>query len=141
MTNYAKPLPRDRDGSSMQEYPAPVKAISSVYFRDNLPSSSVITLDQNTSTIEVGAFGGQGAVIKWVPIGETPGNFYTSVISSGLGANWDHWVPPSQYRRFVVPRETGGAPTGAVGSINGLYQRVAVSNSGITASSILLIQY
>ncbi len=141
MTNYAKPLPRDNGGAAMQEYPAPIKAVTSVYYRDNLPSSSIITLDQNAAQVEVGAFGGQGAVIRWVPIGETPGNFYTSVISSGLAANYDHWVPPSQYRKFVVPRETGGAPTGAIGSVNGLYQRVAVSNAGVTASSILIVQY
>lgn len=141
MTNYAKPLPRDNGGAAMQEYPAPVKSIPSVIYKDNAPLSSVAILDQNTSTIEVGAFGGQGAVIRWIAIGETPGNFYTSVISSGLSANFDHYIPPSTQRRFVVPRETGGAPTGAMGSINGLYQRIAVSNAGATASSILLIQY
>ncbi len=141
MSNYAESLPRDQGGNPMQEYPAPVKSVPSVYYRDNLPPSSIITLDQAASTIEVGSFGGQGTVIRWIPIGETPGNFYTSVISSGLGANFDHWVPPSTYRRFVIPKETGGAPAGGVGSINGLYQRIAVSNAGVTASSVLLIQY
>ncbi len=143
MTNYAKPLPRDNGGAAMQEYPAPIKAVSSVYFRDNLPISSLIVLDQNTSAIEVGSTGGQGTVIRWVPISATPevGNFYTSVITSGLGANYDHYIPPANVRRFVVPRETGGAPTGAMGSVNGLYQRIAVANVGPVPASVLLIQY
>lgn len=143
--NYAKQLPVDKGGTPMQGFPAPFKTVASVYYRDNLPVSSLITLDQNASTIEVGTFGGQGAVIRWIPIGETPGNFFTSVISSGLAANFDHFVPAgvgiANYRKFVVPRETGGAPTGAVGSVNGLYQRIAVSNAGPTATSILLTQY
>lgn len=143
--NYARPLPRDNGGAAMQEYAAPYKAVTSVYYRDNLPSSSVITLSQNTSAIEVGSFGGQGVVIRWVATGETPGNFFTSVISSGLGANFDHYIPAGvgvgAYRRFVVPKESGGAPTGAIGSVNGLYQRIAISNAGITASSVLLSEY
>jgi hypothetical protein len=139
--NWAKPLAIDKSGNAMQEYPAPFKAIPSIYYRDNLPVSSVVSLDGNTSAIEVGAFGGQGAVIRWIGTGETPGNFYTSVISSGLSANFDHWVPPSQVRRFVVPKETQGQPTGQIGSIHGLYQRVAVSNAGATSTSILLSQY
>lgn len=139
--NYAKILPRDKGGEAMQEFPPPFKTVASVYFRDNIPPSSLITLSQDTTSLEVGAFGGQGVVIRWIPIGETPGNYYTSVISSGLGANYDHWVPPSQYRKFVVPKETGGNAVGQAGSVNGLYQRIAVSNAGITASSVLLMQY
>ncbi len=143
--NYAKPLPRDNGNVPMQEYPAPIKAVTSVYYRDNLPVSSIVTLDQNTSALEIGAWGGQGAVIRWVSIGETPGNFYTSVISSGVAANFDHYIPAGvgagQYRRFVVPKETGGAPTGAMGSVNGLYQRIAVSNAGPIATSILVVQF
>lgn len=139
--NYAKALARDSGNVPMQEYPAPVKAVSSVYYRDNLPVSSLIVLDQNASSLEVGSFGGQGVVIRWVPIGEAPGNFFTSVISSGVAANFDHYVPLNQYRRFIVPKETGGSPTGAMGSVNGLYQRVAVSNAGTTASSVLVVQY
>ncbi len=138
--NYAKPLPRDNGGAAMQEYPAPIKAVASVYFRDNLPVSSLVVMDQTTSALEVGTSGGQGAVIRWINIGETPGNFYTSVIASGLTANFDHYIPANTYRRFIVPRETQGAYTGAVGSVNGLYQRIAVSNAG-AAASILVTQY
>lgn len=140
--NYAKQLPRDSGGAPMQDYPAPFKTVASIYYRDNLPPSSVITLSPDATSIEVGAFGGQGAVIRWVPTGETPGNYFTSVISSGLGANFDHWVPPSQNRKFVIPVERQGSGIGGqAGTVNGLYQRVAVSNAGLTASSVLLAQY
>lgn len=141
--NYAKTLARDAGNAPMQEYPAPFKAVASVYYRDNLPVSSVVTLDQATSSLEVGAFGGQGVVIRWVPISASPevGNYFTSVISSGLGANFDHYIPPSTYRRFVVPKETQGSYTGQMGSVNGLFQRIGVSNAGATASSVLVTQY
>lgn len=142
MANYASALPRDNGSSPMQEYPAPVKAVTSVFYRDNLSVSSTITLDPNTDTLEVGTSGGQGAVLRWIPIGETPGGFYTSVVASGLGANFDHYLPPSTFRRFVVPKETGGSGIGgAIGSINGLYQRVAVSGAGAGTSSVMVIQY
>ncbi len=141
MANYAKSLPRDTGGAAMQEYPAPYLS-QEQYNSPNAVASSVISLTKDTSSIEVGAFGGQGIVIRWVPTTDTAaGTPYASVISSGLGANYDHYIPPSQYRRFVVPKETGGAPAGNVGSVNGLYQRVAVINAGLTASSVLLSEF
>lgn len=149
--NYTKNLPRDAGGAAMQEYPAPLRAVTSVYHRENLAPSSVITLNQNTSAIEIGVFGGQGAVIRWVASTEVsgPSSIYAfSVISSGLGANWDHFVPAgvgvANFRRFVVPKETQGAgPVGGlgIGSIHGLYQQIAISNAGPTATSVLLTQY
>lgn len=143
MANYAKQLPRDVGGSPMQEYPAPYIAIEQ-YNNDNAVASSVISLQPDTTAIEVGAFGGQGIVIRWVPVGETAAaaGAKASVVSSGLGANFDHYIPPSQYRRFVVPKETMGQNTpGQAGSVNGLYQRVARINAGATASSVLLTEY
>ncbi len=141
MTNYAKSLPRDVGGQPMQEYPAPYIS-NEQYNTTNAVASSVITLQSNTSSIEVSAFGGQGIVIRWVPKTETDTvSPYASVISSGLGANFDHHIPVNTYRRFVVPKETQGSYTGQVGSINGLYQRVAVINAGITASSVLLSEF
>lgn len=139
--NYAKQLPVDKGGTGMTAFPAPV--LSNVrYNTENGVASSVISLHPNTAQIEVGAFGGQGAKIRWVPLTETDTvSPYASVISSGLGANYDHWIPNGTYRQFVVPKERGGAPSGQVGSINGLYQRVAVINAGATASSILVTEY
>ena len=142
MSNYAKNLPRDTGGSPMQEFPAPFVATSRSN-STNQAASSVITLHPDTTTIELGAFGGQGAVFRWVPNTENASiaGHKASVVASGLGANYDHYIPPSTVRRFVVPKESAGQPVGQAGSVNGLYNRVAVINAGITASSVLLAEF
>ena len=144
MANWAKPIPIDRNNVPLQEFPAPY--ISSVRVNtDNAVVSSAINLDSNTTVIEVGAFGGQGAVIRWVPTTENASiaGYKASVVASGAGANFDHWIPPSTYRRFVVPKETQGLGTAPmqVGSTFGLYQRVAIINAGIVASSVLIAEF
>ena len=142
--NYAKPVPVDKNNVPLQEFPAPYLSITRVN-TDNAVASSAISLDPNTTVIEVGAFGGQGAVIRWIPTTENASiaGAKGSVVSSGVGANFDHYVPPSAYRRFVVPRETQGAGTGThqIGSTFGLYQRVARINAGIVASSVLIVEF
>lgn len=139
MATYAKGLPIDVNTNPMQEYPPPFIS-QARYNSANGVASSVISLNPNTTSLEVGAVGGQGVVIRWVPVTETAGvSPFASVVSSGLGANFDHQIPANTYRRFVIPKETIGQNTpGQVGSVNGLYQRVAVINSGITPSSILV---
>lgn len=139
--NYAKNLPRDKGDGLMTGFPANYPA-NKEYNTTNAVASSVISLHPMTAQIEVGAFGGQGIVIRWIPATETDAvSPFASIVSSGVGANFDHWVPPSQVRQFVVPKETIGSPNGQVGSINGLYQRVAIINAGITASSVLLSEF
>lgn len=143
MSNYAKNVPRDVGGAAMTAMPAPYIS-NEQYTTENGVNSSVISLQPTTTTLEVGAFGGQGAFIRWIPIGETATQApFGSVISSGLGANYDHYIPPSAVRRFVVPKETQGSGLqgGQTGSVNGLYQRVARINAGTTASSVLVIEY
>ncbi len=143
MANYAKPLPRDTGLAPMQEYPAPFVS-NEQYTNASATASSVISFTQDTSTIEVGAFGGQGAVIRWVPASETAAvSPYASVISSGLGANYDHYIPPSTVRRFVVPKESvsQGQVPGGIQSVYGLYRRLAVNSAGATVSSVLVIEY
>ncbi len=143
MANYAKATPRDAGGEEMQLFPAPVLS-QEQYNTENAVASSVISLQPMTSQIEVGAIGGQGIVIRWVPIGETAAaaGAKASVISSGLGANFDHFIPAGTYRQFVVPKETGGQTYPMqIGSVNGLYQRVARINAGPTASSMLLSEF
>ncbi len=141
MSNYAKSLPRDTGNSPMQEYPAPYKALVS-WQKENAVVSSVISLNPDTQALEIGATGGQGIVIRWVPLTETAAVApRASVIASGLTANFDHFIPTGSYRRFVVPKETQGQIAGQVGSVNGLYQRLAWINAGPTASSILANEY
>lgn len=139
--NYAKPVPRDTGGAPLHDLPAPIPALAT-YQRANGAVSSIAILNKNTSTIEVSAFGGQGAVIRWVPLVESPTVApYGSVVASGLGASFDHAIPSGEIRRFVVPKQSLGGVDGGIGSINGLYQRVATVNAGITAASILLTEY
>lgn len=141
--NYAKGLPFDKNGVPMQEYPAPFISNTRSTIENGTPSS-VIALRSTTSTIEVGTSGGQGAVIRWIPLTESDSvSPFGSVVASGLGANYDHYIPPNTFRRFVVPKETQGLGTAPmqVGSTFGLYQRVARVNAGVTASSILVIEY
>jgi hypothetical protein len=140
--NYPKSLPKDQSGAAMQEYPAPYPALVS-WQSANAVASSVISLNPNTQAMEIGAVGGQGIVIRWIPLTETAAvSPFASVVASGAGANFTHFVPAGTYRRFVVPRETMGQMAGGqIGSVNGLYQRVAWINAGATASSILANEY
>lgn len=142
MANWAKPNAIDQGGGTIQNAPAPFKA-NAQYNSENAVASSVINLHPMTSRIEVGALAGAGVVIRWVPVTETAAaaGAKASVIASGLGANFDHWVPPGTYREFVVPKETGGAPAGQVGSIYGLYQRVAWINKSASPSSIVASEF
>ena len=125
----------------MQMYPPPVKS-NNRFNTDNVVASSVIHLHPNTSSLEVSSFGGQGIVIRWIPRSEDATvSPFRSVISSGAGANFDHHIPSGEVRQFVVPKETQGTGFGQKGSVNGLYQRIAWINAGITASSILAVEY
>lgn len=144
---YINPLPRDKAQNVLQEFAAPVRAVTSVMMRENAVASSVMLLDPNATSVEVNAVGGQGIAIRWVTLGETPAvSPRASVIASGLGANFDHLVPAGMVRRFAIPKETGGAgPRGDVnnqiGSTYGLYSRLAQINVGTVASSVLIVQY
>lgn len=143
MANYVKAIPRDVGGEPLQEFPAPVRAVASVMMRENAAASSVMILDKDASCVEVAAFGGQGIAIRWVAAAETPAvSPRASVIASGLGANFDHLIPSGVVRRFAIPKETYGQVAGGnVGSVNGLYQRLAQINAGPTAASVLITQY
>ena len=139
--NYAKAVPRDTGGAPLHDYPSPVPALAT-YQRSATAVSSIAMLTKDTTAIEVSAFGGQGVVIRWVPIAETPSVApYGSVVASGLGASFDHAIPSGEIRRFVVPKETLGGGGGGAGSVNGLYQHVAWINSSATPGSIIASEF
>lgn len=124
--NYAVEIPHDKNVEPLQGYPSPIKAKAT--WATTQLASSVITLTDNTTVLEVSAGGGQGVYLRWVRSTETAaGAPFASVISSGLGlANFDHVVTAGQTRRFVVPPDTG--PVNSVVGINkqaGLINRVA----------------
>ena len=143
MANYARPIPVDKNNASLQEFPAPVRALATS-MRENAVASSALALNPNTTSLEINAFGGQGIAIRWVALTETPSVApRASVVASGAGANFDHIIPTGTVRRFVVPKETAGLNTAPlqIGSTFGLYQRVAAINTGITAASVLFVEY
>ena len=141
---YAVKLPSDTTGTPMQDYPSAVKAKAT--WRQTVLASSVINLNDNTTVLEVGAFGGQGVVFRWVPSTEIASVVpAASVIASGLGvANFDHYVAQDQLRRFVVPIEvvptSSSISNGGNNSRNGLYSRVAWAAANLSAS-ILATEY
>lgn len=121
----------------MQELPSPVIALTTTVAVTAI--SSVVTLNNNTTSIEISA-PGTAAAIKWIGVGAAQ----TSVIASSLGtSNFDHIVPTATTRRFVVPRETQGiAGPALANSVHGLYQRLAVVPiNGTAAASILVTEY
>jgi len=128
--SYAKQLPVDRNRNAMQEFPTPFTALAT---NVGVPTaSSVITFDDNTTSLEVAAIGGQGAVLKWGS---------ASVISAAGTANFDHHVPAGALRRFVVPVNTG-----AVSSIVGLNKQLGLYNTcavkvHISSASVMTTQY
>lgn len=126
----------------MVNIPSPFKALAT-NGNVNQAASSVITLTDNTTMVEVAAMGAGGAVIRWVPATETAGVApAASVIGLGTGQNFDHGVPASTVRRFVVPIENVVTQYSVVGANvqNGLYKRLAVISAG-GISSVLVTEY
>lgn len=106
--------------------------------------SSIRTLSQNTTAIEVASTGGP-AYIKWLGQSVVDSSVAgTSILTTGAGANFDHVIPAATYRRFVIPIFTNnpqgyGSQVGA-NVENGLYPNVAVIG-GTGASVIAITQY
>lgn len=140
--NYAAGMPvGDNQMPVSFNTPAPFKAIAT-YLDENGLASSVLTLTQNTTAIEVGTQG-TAAIIRWVATGDTE----ASVFGNASIMNFDHFIPPNSIRRFVVPIEsavntTVGATITSVQGQNreyGLFRRVAWASQGI--ASIALMEY
>lgn len=125
--NYQKALPRDSGtGEAMQAYPAPRLSLREIV-SENAATSSVVTLNDNTTAIEVTAVGSTG-FIKWIPTTNTN----PSVISAAGTADYDHVIPAGTVRRFVVPQESIGVSSMSGANVmNGCYQRVAWKTGGI----------
>src|ERR1035437_1177150 len=111
--NYSPMLPRDKGGQAKQSYPPAKPALMSWSVVPTV--SSVVSLTDNTTEIEIGATGGAGVAFRWIPITETAGvTPFGSVIASGAGTNFDHIIPSGTVRRFVIPVDTTDKP--AIGS-------------------------
>ena len=134
---YAKMLPTDKMGNALQDFSPAFKALQ-VDYSENNATSSIITLNPNTTNLEVGCQGVTGAVIRWIASTDTAG----SVIGiAGSTANFDHFIPIGSVRKFVVPVEGRGMSSSVVGANAqaGLYTKVAVKSVGI--ASVITTQY
>jgi len=135
--DYAAPSPVDRLGNPLQTLPANVPAINVTTSGTLL--SSVITLDDNATRVEVAATGSGAVAIKW--FGSVVGNPSVTV------ANLDHVVPAQTVRLFVIPpsirgQAASGSIIGGYGAINGLYKQIEVLPiAPIGTSSIIVTQY
>ena len=133
-TQYTNALPVDRKGQTMQEFATPAVALATSA-AENSSVSSVLTLHDNTTTLEVTAVG-TTATIKWIAVGNTN----PSVITAAGTANFDNAIPANTTRRFSVPVETiGTSSIVGLNKQNGLYNRVAIKSVGV--ASILTTQY
>lgn len=133
---YSPALPRGKDGDAKVTYP-PAKVALAATHRDAATASSVLVFTHDTTEIEVTATGGPIA-IKWADIT----NNGTSVIAAAGTANFDHVVPASTTRRFVVPIQSFN-PTASIQGVNraeGLFRGVATIIAGPVAS-VLTTQY
>ena len=141
--NYAAGMPNGKNNMPIsQDTPAPFKAVEQ-YYAANGGTSSVVTLTENTTAIEVAAQGA-AVVMRWVYVTDGTGA-NTSVISTPLAnANFDHVVPANTQRRFVVPIEvqySENPNNSVVGQniANGLFKRLAFKNEGV--GSVFVTEY
>lgn len=141
-TNNVKSIPRDKGGEALQEFP-PVALAQNQYTQENGTASSVISVTDNTVSIEVSAVGAPAA-IRWVPRTETASvaPFASIITIAGATSNYTHIIQNGETRRFALPQEVAGASQGSVVGINrqaGLYQRIAMKSMGI--GSVLAVEF
>lgn len=139
-TNYAREIPHDKGGEGMNDYYPAYKA-NIRYGTNNATISSVITLNDNTTIVEVAAVGSP-VLVRWIPASETASvSPFASVIGTGANANFDHTVAKDTVKQFVIPIETQGTSSiVGIGVQAGTYRRVAISSGG-AVSSILVAEF
>jgi hypothetical protein len=127
--NYAAGTPVGGNQVPLYGSPAPFKSVQEFY-SENAVASSVVTLTQNTTAIEIAA-GATPVIMRWVSVADGTGP--NSSVIAKPSPNFDHVIPANTVRRFVVPIESGvnqtvGETTTSVVGQNreyGLYRRVA----------------
>lgn len=132
MNNIYPNAARDKMGQPIYEGNMPLVA-KVTRASDNAAASSVVTLNDNTTFVEMVAIGATG-YMKWIASTDTT----ASVISAAGTANFDHVLPAGLPLWLPVPQETIGTPS-IVGANkqNGLYNRLAFKG----AASILTTEF
>lgn len=135
-TDYSGGPPIGRNSHPIQGSPFPARALAR-YVNENATASSVMTLTDDTTAVEIAA-GGATAAMRWVTSGDTTASV---VAIAGSTSNFDHVIPANTVRRFVVPIElsTRQASTVGMNVQNGLFKRVAFKSQGI--GSVLLSEH
>lgn len=134
MASYARRLPIDQNNNT---FPAPPPFTSYQSQSGNPSASSILTLTQNTTVLQVMSIGGNsgnaGIIGKWA------GNAAVSV----TGSNFDFMVNSGQVSTFVVPQSVMGNSASIQGANtqNGLYPLVALKWATAQASSVLTTEY
>lgn len=131
MSYYGKQLPRSQN--EMQYDSAPPAFVSNQSQSGNPAASSVISLSDKTTVIELMAIGGNngnaGIIGKWGP-------------GSVTGTSFDIQVNSGQTRQFVVPQSVfGNASIAGANVANGLYNSLSVKYATPQACSVLSIEY
>lgn len=136
--NYAAGTPVGNNQMPLYNSPAPFKAISQ-YLSENGIASSVVTLTQNTSAVEVAAQSAPVA-IRWVYQADGTGTASSVIYVGGSTANFDHVIPANTVRRFVVPIEVspnqGYSSMQGTNRNEGLFQRLAYKTAGIASVAV-----
>ena len=139
--NYAAGSPIGNNNQPIFDAPAPVKAVATTVKDTTANTSSILILNVNALSVEVGAVGGP-AYIKWLAQSTVDGSVAgTSVVTTGAAASYDHMIANNTVRRFVIPVATVayGASVQAAGPANGLYTHIATA--GTLASVISITQF
>ncbi len=133
--NYAQELPRDKNGTAIQNAPPPYLA-NQRFTSENATVSSVVTLSDDTTEIEVAAIG-TAAVVRFIASTDTQ----ASVISiAGATSNYDVVIAPNTVRKLVLPQERQGTSSIVGAGVQaGTYRRIAWKSTGV--GSIMGVEY
>lgn len=129
--NYAKELPQDRKD---QRFDGAPPAFPSLQSQNGVPVvSSVISLTDKTTVIELSAIGGQagngGIIFKWGS-------------ASVSGTNYDGIIQSGVTRVYVVPQSVMGTSSVAGANVaNGLYAAIAVKTATAQSASVFSVEY
>lgn len=115
---------------------SPVGPARKQYLSENGTASSVLTLTDNTTVLEVATVGAP-AYIKWITRSDTTASV---IAAAGSTANFDDVVPANTTRIFPIPQETIGTSSLVGANIAaGLYNRVSVKTAGI--ASVITVEF
>lgn len=132
--NPYRELPRDKNGNAMQGVPPAFTALQR-FSSENATTSSVVTLNDNTTFVEVLSLG-VGAALRWVASTDTQ----ASVVSAAATANYDVLLSPNSVKRLAIPQEKVGVSSiVGLGVQAGLYRRMAWKTFGV--GSIMSAEY